>query len=188
MTLHEVMLAGRNKLREAGVNSPEADIQWIVCAVTHFNRVQLAINKEQLLTPAQVEKIKEWVKRRCAREPLQYILGNQSFMNIKVMTDKRALIPRPETEILAERAINLIRKDYPRFERFELLDLCTGTGVLALAIAKKCTNVYATASDISPEALSLAKENIALCQLEERVSLAQGDLFEAVQGLSLIHI
>ena len=182
MTLHEVMLAGRNKLREAGVNSPEADIQWIVCAVTHFNRVQLAINKEQLLTPAQVEKIKEWVKRRCAREPLQYILGNQSFMNIKVMTDKRALIPRPETEILAERAINLIRKDYPRFERFELLDLCTGTGVLALAIAKKCTNVYATASDISPEALSLAKENIALCQLEERVSLAQGDLFEAVQG------
>ena len=182
MTLHEVMLAGRNKLREAGVNSPEADIQWIVCAVTHFNRVQLAINKEQLLTPAQVEKIKEWVTRRCAREPLQYILGNQSFMNIKVMTDKRALIPRPETEILAERAINLIRKDYPRFERFELLDLCTGTGVLALAIAKKCTNVYATASDISPEALSLAKENIALCQLEERVSLAQGDLFEAVQG------
>ena len=182
MTLHEVMLAGRNKLRQAGVPNPETDIQWIVCAITHFNRVQRAINKEQVLSPAQVENIKEWVARRCTREPLQYILGNQSFMNIKVLTDKRALIPRPETEILAERAINLIRKDYPRFEKFELLDLCTGTGVLALAIAKKCTNVHAVASDISEEALSLAKENIELCQLNDRVELACGDLFEAVKG------
>ena len=55
MTLHEVMLAGRNKLRQAGVPSSEADIQWIVCAITHFNRVQLAINKEQILSPAQVK-------------------------------------------------------------------------------------------------------------------------------------
>lgn len=182
MTLHEVMLAGRNKLRQAGVPNPETDIQWIVGAVTHFNRVQLSINKEQVLSESQVEKIKEWVSRRCTREPLQYILGSQSFMNIKIITDRRALIPRPETELLAEQAITLIRKDYPRFERFELLDLCTGTGVLALAIAKKCTNVYAAASDISPEALSLARENIELCQLGDRVRPVCGDLFEAVKG------
>lgn len=182
MILGELIVQQRQRLERAGVPGAGADIQWIVGAATRFNRVQLAINREFILPPEQTKQIIAMVDRRCAREPLQYILGNQSFMNIKLKTDKRALIPRPETELLAEQCITLIRRDYPRFAPFRLLDIGTGTGALALGIAKSATNVRATAVDISTDALSLAAENCAACGLEDRVTLLHSDVYSAVQG------
>ena len=182
MTLGELLKSQRQQLERAGVPGAESDLQWIAGSVTRFNRVQLMINREFVLPPEQAEQIKAMVERRCRREPLQYILGNQSFMNLKLRTDSRALIPRPETELLAEHCIRLIKKDYPRFAPFRLLDIGTGTGALALGIAKAASNVRAVGVDISPDALELAKENCGLCGLEERVTFLQSDLFSAVEG------
>jgi len=169
-------------LEEAQVPDAGVDILWIIGAVTKFNRVQMSINRDFILPKEQIDQIKELIERRKKREPLQYILGSQFFMDLKLNTDKRALIPRNDTEILAQQAITLIRKDYPRFAPFHLLDIGTGTGALALAIAHRCSNVIATAVDISPEALSLAQENTKLNLLEERVELLQSNLFSALKG------
>lgn len=182
MTLDELIKQQRGLLEEAGVHGANADLQWIVSAVTHFNRVQLMINREFLLPEKQIEQIRQMVQRRCNREPLQYILGSQDFMNLKLKTDKRALIPRNETELLAEQCVLLIKRDYPRMKPFRLLDIGTGTGALALGIAKAASNVRAIGVDISEDALSLARENCASCKLEERVSFIQSDIFSAVQG------
>lgn len=182
MTVGEIIKKGRAELEKAQVPDAAVDILWIVGAVTRYNRVQLSINRDIILSEEMVQKIQEYIERRKKREPLQYILGSQYFMNIKLKTDRRALIPRSETEILAQQAITLIRKDYPRFSPFYLLDIGTGTGAIALSIAHSCTNVYATAVDISADALDLAKENAKLNQLEDRVEFLQSDLFSALEG------
>ncbi len=181
MTLDQLIKEQKSKLDQAGVSGASADLQWIVGAVTHFNRVQIMINRELILSEQQVQKIREMVQRRCEREPLQYILGTQDFMNLKLKTDKRALIPRNETELLAEQCILLIKRDYPRLKPFKLLDIGTGTGALALGIAKAASNVRAVGVDISHDALCLAKENCALCKLEERVTFLHSDIFSAVE-------
>ena len=174
MTLHEVMLAGRNKLRQAGVPSPEADIQWIVCAITHFNRVQLAINKEQIISPAQVEKIKEWVSRRCTREPLQYILGEWELMGLPFRVDARALIPRQDTETLVEAALGLIKERGYR----TVLDLCCGTGCIGISLAA-LSGAAVTLADISADALALARENAEKNGVCARVT--ETDLFSNIK-------
>ena len=182
MTLDQLLREQGNKLEAAGVSGAEADLHWIVGAVTHFNRVQLIINKEFILPQKQIDQIRQYVDRRCKREPLQYILGSQYFLNLKLKTDKRALIPRPETELLAELCISMIKREYPRFKEFRLLDIGTGTGALALGIAKAASNVRAIGVDISYEALSLARENCRACKLEERVELRYSDIFSGVEN------
>ena len=182
MTLDQLIKEQKNKLDAAGVPGAESDLHWIIGAVTHFNRVQLIINKEFILPQKHIDLVRQYVDRRCKREPLQYILGNQHFMNLKLKTDKRALIARAETELLAEVCISAIKKDYPRFKKFRLLDIGTGTGALALGIAKASSNVQALGVDISPDALSLAQENCQSCKLEDRVSFLQSDIFSAVEN------
>ena len=182
MTLDQLMTEQKQRLKEAGIPTPETDIQWIVGAVTHFNRVQLMINRDFIMPQKQVEQISGFVDRRCKREPLQYILGNQDFMNLKLKTDKRALIPRPETELLAEQCILLIKRDYKSLKEFRLLDIGTGTGALALSIAKAARNVQALGVDIRSDALSLAEENRTACKLEDRVSFRHSDIYSGVEN------
>lgn len=112
------------------------------------------------------------IVRRKSNEPLQYILGQWEFMGLTIKTDNRALIPRPETELLVEEALTYIRNlDRPA----KVLDICTGSGCIAVAIAK-LSGATVTATDISPDALSLAAENAAFHHLTDKIQFVQGDL------------
>jgi release factor glutamine methyltransferase len=126
------------------------DALLLLCHVTGQNAARILLCENENLTNS--EKFLQYVSRRKQNEPLQYIIGEWEFMGQTIKTDKRALIPRPETELVTEEALKFLKPG------MEVLDLCTGSGCIAAAIAK-AGDYRVTAADISPEALSLAKEN-----------------------------
>jgi release factor glutamine methyltransferase len=148
-------------LAEHGIESPRVDAEWIVAHVAGRRRAELAT--------ADVDDGAVWplVQRRTMREPLAYVLGEWGFRRLMLRCDERALVPRPETETLVERCIELLRDvPWPR-----VLDVGTGTGAIALAIADEVSNVRVVAIDSSEEALALAQENAALTALDVRLVL-----------------
>ena len=153
------------------------DTEQLLSHITNQNLSGIILNSNQPLGEPAIGAFFAAIERRKAKEPLQYILGTWEFMGLAIKTDPRALIPRPETELLVEEAVTYIRQT----KSTRVLDLCTGTGCIAIAIAK-LTNAQVTAADISPAALTLAKENAALHGLTGKINFAQSDLFEALTG------
>jgi release factor glutamine methyltransferase len=137
--------------------------------------MQLYLEFERPLTEQELESIRPLVRRRAQREPLQYILGETEFHGLKLKVDRRALIPRPETELLVELAVAACPAPPKR-----ILDLGTGSGAIALVLARSFPEAEVVATDSSPEALALAGENVAATGLEGRVRLLPSDWFAAV--------
>ena len=135
----------------------------------------LSIHSDMILMDEQIADLGEMLERRLKGEPVQYILGEWAFYGLPFYVDERALIPRQDTELLVETAIQMIReRGY-----HDCLDLCTGTGCVGISIAKN-TDVSMTASDISRDALELAKENAELNEVS--VSFIESDLFQSIEG------
>lgn len=151
----------------------EADAEWIVSIVSGINRSEFALNADKSLKPSFVEKINLLTEKRILGEPLQYVLGNTDFYGLEIKCDSRALIPRPETEELVEKALQFIKKDY------KVLDLCTGTGAIALKV-KSATHCEVYAVDISEDALNLARENAQNLNLD--INFINSDMFSGVEG------
>lgn len=124
----------------------------------------------------------ELVDRRVAGEPLAYLVGRQEFMGLELLTAPGALIPRRETELLANAAIELTRQCADQGTSPRVLDLCTGSGNLAVSIAVHEPRCRVWASDLHADALDVARRNVALHQVADRVMLLEGNLFEAVRG------
>ena len=141
MRLEEVIKRQGEYLERAAVPEGRTDAEWIISAVTGLGRVRLRLEKDAVLTQEQCGKIERLCARRAQREPLQYILGTQSFMSLELHTDARALIPRPETELLGEYCVQEIKRAYGEKRPVLLLDMCTGSGALALGIAAQAGNV-----------------------------------------------
>ncbi|MBR0227192.1 MAG: peptide chain release factor N(5)-glutamine methyltransferase [Clostridia bacterium] len=171
-TVLEALKAAEQRLRE--VPDPRLDAEWLLAEVLGVSRLEMLLNKRRELTEAEAAAYEALLARREGREPLQYILGSQSFMGFTLKTDSRALIPRNDTEALCEEALKYMRPGY------RVLDLCTGSGALAAAIKKLRPSAEVVASDISEAALSLAKENAAA--LNADIRFMQGDLFSPVAG------
>ena len=129
------------------------------------------------LDMGQKEKLSLMFRRRHSGEPVQYITGFTEFLGIYLKTDKRALIPRPETEILVEKVIELIKKNF-NDKKLNILDLGTGSGNIAISLAKSLDNVQVLATDISKDTLQLAKENVEINKVDKKISLLKSDLFE----------
>jgi release factor glutamine methyltransferase len=159
-------------------------------------RMKLYLNFERVLTPAETDALREFVKRRGQREPLQHITGSTSFCGLEITVNRCALVPRPETEILAESGwkfmSGLEQTPHPacghplpaqRGEGCAALDFGTGTGCIAIALAVKCPSAKIIATDISPDALALARENAARNNVAERIDFLQGDGFAALQNV-----
>ena len=177
-----------------GVENPRHDAEMLVGHALGLKRMQLYLQFERLLTEPELAKIRPLVRRRSAREPLQHIIGEIEWGGIKLKTDRRALIPRPETELLFELALETVKKssgndanangsdNAPR----KILDLGTGSGALALALANACADARVIAVDASDDALALARENAAaLATLSgpgfaERVTFLKSDWFAAL--------
>ncbi len=171
-TVLEALKAAEQRLKE--VPDPRLDAEWLLSEVLGVSRLEMLLNKRRELNQGEEAAYEALVARREAREPLQYILGSQSFMGFSLKTDKRALIPRNDTEALCEEALKYIRPGC------KVLDLCTGSGALAAAIKKLCPGAEVTATDISEAALSLARENAE--RLGAEVRFVRGDLFSPLAG------
>ena len=131
------------------------------------------------LNEAQIFQLDQFIEQRLNNLPLAHITGRQCFMGIELLSDKRALIPRKETEILAKRALEISKKLSDKNKAINVMDICCGAGNLGLTVAFYNPRVCVFSTDLSPEAIELTKENISFLKLEERVKAAQGDLFSA---------
>ncbi|MDR1011792.1 MAG: peptide chain release factor N(5)-glutamine methyltransferase [Opitutaceae bacterium] len=158
-----------------GIESPRHDAELLIGHSLGLKRMQLYLQFERLLTEGELGKIRPFVKRRASREPLQYIIGEVEWGGIKLKVDRRALIPRHETERLLEIVLEASQPDAKN-----ILDLGTGTGALALALAKARPDALVTAVDASDDALALARENAAALGVDGRVSFIKSDWFGAV--------
>jgi release factor glutamine methyltransferase len=159
-------------LSAAGISSPAFDARCLVAEVLFAGDLgRLPLERSLEVTEAQADEIDRLAERRRDREPLQYILGYTEFVGLRIKCDPRALIPRPETELLAETVIAAARTSVPRVAA----DVGTGTGALAVALGAhlpQLQRIYAT--DISPETLALAGENVAAHGLQARTTLLEG--------------
>ena len=169
--IQETLKRVKEELFSGGVKE-EAEAEWIVSHFTGKKRSMLPLCQDKI-SPAVVEKINSAVRERLTGRPLWYILGTCGFYGYEFLVDERALIPRPETEELCERVINVVKKSD------KVLDLCTGSGALAIVIYLK-TGASVTASDVSEKALSLAKENAE--KLGAKINFVLSDGFKNIDG------
>lgn len=175
LTVLEIIKRTTDFFEKRGVESARLNAELLIGHALGLKRMQLYLQFERPLSEPELEKIRPLVKRRGNREPLQYIVGELEFGGVKLKVDRRALIPRPETEYLIELIM-------PRCLTApeSVLDLGTGTGAIALALAKAYPEAKVTAVEKSLEALALAHENSAANGMSERVRLLQGDWFSAI--------
>jgi release factor glutamine methyltransferase len=166
--VREALAAATDALGAAGVETPRLDAELLLAEATGWDRARLAADPEAPIDPAAGRRFGEMVRRRWRREPVAYILGRKGFRNLELAVDHRALIPRPETELLVDVALEL----RPR----TVLDVGTGCGAVALAIADEIPGAEVTATDASPAALDLARENARRLDLDGRVGFVPGTL------------
>ncbi len=173
MTIGDALARATARLAEAGVDSARLESELLLArACDDCARALLYAELNREMTDEQLEAFDANIVRREKREPLAYILGEWGFRRLTLKTDRRALIPRPETEIVVERALEHVRE----IEEPEVLDVGTGTGAIALAIADELPTARVTAMDVSEHALSLARENLELTGVNGRVRLVEHDL------------
>ena len=166
------MRAGARRLEAAEVDSPRLSAELLLGRALGCDRAALTARSEDAVPPERARVFEGLVARRASREPIQHILGRTEFWSMSFLTDRRALIPRPETELLVEMALAFLRGRV----RPEIADIGTGTGCIALALAHELPEAAVTASDASAEALALAGENARLNGLEGRVRFLRGDM------------
>jgi release factor glutamine methyltransferase len=171
--VHEVA----RELHEAGVPSPRVDSEHLVAHVLGLTRSGL-YSSDRVPSAVELSRLRKLVSRRRAREPLAYVLGEWGFRRLMLNVDGRALVPRPETEVVVERClVHLEGIEEPR-----VLDVGTGSGAIALALADEVPDACVVAVDLSEDALALARENLARADVDGRVELRRGDLLNGVAG------
>jgi release factor glutamine methyltransferase len=182
VTVLDVIQRSTEFLQQKGVESPRLQIELMLAQVLAVPRLKLYLNFERVLNAQELNRVREMVRRRGTREPLQHILGSTSFCGLEIKCSRSALIPRPETELLAERAWQFLREHSMR--RGEdgapypmVLDLGTGTGCIVIAIAMNALRARISAVDISDEALALARENAVRHHVQDRIEFLRSDMF-----------
>jgi release factor glutamine methyltransferase len=172
----EALRVAEQRLGAAGVDTPRVDAELLLAHVLGVSRTAVLAERDRE-TPAELGPLLE---RRLQREPLAYVLGEWGFRRLTLKTDPRALVPRPETEVVVDRCLALLRDEpNPR-----VLDLGTGTGAIALAVADEHPGARVTAVDASAEALALARENAE--RLESSIDLREGGIDTAAKGWDLV--
>lgn len=177
-TILEVISASTDYLKSKGIDDARLNAELLLAHVLGCRRIDLYANFDQLLKDAERAHYKALLKRRVAREPLQYIVGETEFMGLRFFVNRRVLVPRPDTELLVERTVDLCRQYQEETQRIQVLDIGTGSGNIAVAVARFVGNAYVTGIDISAEALEVAKRNVEAHKLAERVALKQADVIK----------
>lgn len=168
-------------LSKKGINTARLDAELMLAYLLKTDRTRLYMNFDQPLNKDELTNFKKLLERRAKHEPLQYITGCQEFWSLPFRVSPSVLIPRPETELLVEEGIRELGKNFPEDESIEILDIGTGSGALAAALASEIKGAKVTGVDISHEAAKIARENIEANNLSPSVSILEGDLFEPVK-------
>ena len=179
-TVRDALQASTDALAAACVDTPRLDAEVLLAAAAGRSRAELAAAPESTLPPGAGRAFAAAVRRRLRREPVAYIIGSRGFRRLEIACDGRALIPRPETELLVEVALELRPET--------VLEIGTGSGAVALAIADEIPDAAVTATDTSPAALTLARENARRLGLSERVRIDPGSVAEGAFDLVVANL
>ncbi|MCU0572138.1 MAG: peptide chain release factor N(5)-glutamine methyltransferase [Syntrophobacteraceae bacterium] len=173
-TILKVLRWTTDYFKRKGIPQPRSDAEVLLAHALGLERLQLYLRHDQPLAGSELARFRDLVRRRAAREPAQYITGRQEFWSLELEVTPATLIPRPETEVLVEKALELIEG-----RPLRILDLGTGSGAIALALAHEAPQISVFATDRSTEALLVARRNARRHGLESRISFACMDLIEA---------
>jgi release factor glutamine methyltransferase len=187
VTILEVIQRSAGFLEKKGVGAPRLQVELLLAHVLQMPRMDLYLNFARALSAGEADALRELVLRRGRREPLQYIVGSASFCGLELAVGRQVLVPRPETELLAERAWNFLRQ-LPADRAPRALDLGTGSGCLAIALAVHAPRARVDATDVSAEALNTARQNAARHQVGDRIEFHLGDAFAALERGSLFDL
>jgi release factor glutamine methyltransferase len=172
LTVREALRNAAAELEEAGCPSPRVDAEHLLGHALRRTRTELYLEPERAIADDEAARFRELVSRRAHREPLAYVLGEWGFRRLTLRLDRRVLIPRPETEIVVERCLELLAG----LESPDVLDVGVGSGAIALAIADEHPGARVTGFDSSPGALEVARMNLAATGLDGRIRLVEHDL------------
>ena len=177
-TIGELLKVSADYLKQKGVEAPRLSAEILLAHQLRLPRIQLYLQYDQPLKDQEVEGYRSLIRRRLNREPIQYITGLQEFWSMEFKVNPRVLIPRPETEVLIEQAVSLGRET-PSFreEGVQLLDLGTGCGALAVVLAREFEKARIFATDLSEEALEVARGNAETHGVQARIEFKTGDWF-----------
>jgi release factor glutamine methyltransferase len=178
MTVLEVLQATATYFKKHNIESPRLNAEHLLAHVLGSKRIELYLEFERMLTETELTPLRDLVKRRSEGEPLQHLLGTVEFCGHLFLCDKRAMVPRPETEQLVELVQSAIRDP-----RSAILDVGTGSGVIPLSLAAELPEAKILAVDVSDDALALAQENAARLNLSDRVRFLKSRLLENVDGV-----
>ena len=178
LTIKELIPVGEKILADAGVEDYKIDAEALLGYRIAFDKQKIFMNWTYEVDDLRCEDYFDLLRRRAGGEPLQYITGEQYFFGHRLHVNPSVLIPRPETELLAEKAISYLNK---REGAKTVLDLCTGSGAISISIAKACPRLKVTASDVSEEALSVARRNALDLGVSGRVEFINSDLFGSIK-------
>lgn len=186
-TVRDILAKSAAYLSGKDVGAARLDAERMLAEVMGCDRMELYVEPERVVGEAERARLRELVRRRGAREPVQYILGRAGFYALELRTDPRAMCPRRETELLVDRAREIAGEPADD-KRVRALDLGTGSGCIALALAKNLPlgrgggeSSHVWGCDSSPDALALARENAGKLGLADRVTFLEGDLFGALK-------
>jgi release factor glutamine methyltransferase len=168
--------------QKKGVDQPRLAAELLLAHVLNCPRIKLYTDYDRIVDERSLATYRELVKRAGEQEPIAYLTGRAHFFNLEFQVTRDVLIPRPDTETLVENVLQTVRHQ-AGLEAPRVLDLCTGSGCIAAALAKSLKNAIVLAIDISQPAVDIAKRNIEQLGLADRVSVEQGDLFEPISRI-----
>ena len=175
-SIHDLLAEGTRALAAAGITEPRRDAALLLGEVLNRDRSFMIAHPEHSVAADQLQKFREFIARRASGEPLQYITAHQEFFKLDFAVTPDVLIPRPETELIVEVALEILRPD----QAARLLDIGTGSGCLAISILKELPKARAVATDISASALKVARRNAERHGVTDRLRLIESDLFSAM--------
>ncbi len=180
-TLGELIAEARRLLAQGGIESAEQEALWIVAHAFRLPTHHVITDQDRVLSPSELAVARGLIARRVGREPLQYILGTQEFCGLEFEVSPAVLIPRPETELLVEYVTQRISAE----RRATIVDVCTGSGCIAVAIARLRPHARVIATDLSGPSLHVARRNATRHRVDERITWVEGDLLGSLaeQGL-----
>jgi release factor glutamine methyltransferase len=175
-TIRKVLTWTTQHFEKRQVDAPRLTAEILLAYVLKTSRVRLYVDLDRPLSKEELASFRALIERRMSGEPTQYLTGVKEFYNRSFKVDARVLIPRPETELLVEAALRVLPKDAPS----RALDVCTGSGCIAISLAAERPQASLLATDVSPDACALARENAEALGVGARVTVVQGDLFAPV--------
>ncbi len=176
-TCLEILNRAVEKLRTEGIDRPRTNAELLLGTVLNAKKIDLYLDRDRILTLQQIQKFNQFIQERTSGKPVQYIIGSTEFFGLEFKVNQSVLIPRPETETLVEIVIQQLKNS----SQPKIIDLGTGSGAIAISLAGNLKSCFVFATDVSPDALKVAKDNAKRHGVENQIEFVCGDLFEPLR-------